>query len=263
MCAGANRVAKLRPWVVLGAALLLMVLTARLGFWQLDRAAQKTRLQQAQDQQQNLPVLTAAELARNIETLAPQLHRRVEIEGRWLAEYTVYLDNRPMNGRVGFFAVTPLLLHDGSAVLVQRGWLPRDLLDRTRIVASPAPVGPQRVAGRIALEPSRLFEFEPAHRGTIRQNLDVVAFGRETGLPLRPLTVVQEADSPDLAASPDGLLRHWARPTQGVDKHYGYAAQWFALSALTAGLWLWFQVLAPRRLGAAAKAAPPSSGPTA
>jgi surfeit locus 1 family protein len=32
-----------------------------------------------------------------------------------------------------------------------------------------------------------------------------------------------------------------------VHKHYGYAFQWFALSALTCGLYAWFQLIRPRR----------------
>lgn len=239
---------KARRWVVFGAALLLSVLTARLGFWQLDRAAQKTSLQQALNKQRQRPALAMAELATTNEQATQQVHRAVTLQGQWLPEHTVYLENRQMNGRVGFFAVTPLKLADGTAVLVQRGWFARDLLDRLRIVAPPAPAGSQWVQGRIALSPSRLYEFEGTASGVIRQNLDVPEFMRETGLPLRPLTVVQE-DAAGSAA--DGLLRQWAPPSLGVDKHHGYAFQWFALSALSAGLWLWLQVLQPRRKRAA------------
>ena len=40
------------------------------------------------------------------------------------------------------------------------------------------------------------------------------------------------------------------RPAAGVDKHHGYAFQWFALCALTAGLYVWFQIIQPRRRAA-------------
>lgn len=230
--------------VVLVAALLLAAATARLGFWQLDRAAQKTALQQALNEQRQRPALQQAELARSTEQAQQQLHRAVQLHGYWLPEHTVYLENRQMNGRVGFYAVTPLMLADGTAVLVQRGWFPRDQLDRLRITAPPAPAGLQRVDGRIALQPARLFEFEGAASGAVRQNLDVTVFRQQTALPLRGLTVVQE-DSTEAAA--DGLQRQWPQPALGVAKHHGYAFQWFAISALTVGLWLWFQVLQPRR----------------
>ena len=50
------------------------------------------------------------------------------------------------------------------------------------------------------------------------------------------------------AANPgDGLARDWPAPAADVHKHYGYAFQWFSLSALTVILYVWFQVLRPRR----------------
>jgi surfeit locus 1 family protein len=153
------------------------------------------------------------------------------------------LDNRPMNGRVGFYALTPLVLSDGRAVLVQRGWLPRDLQDRSRIVADAAPAGLVNVAGRLAPQPSRLYELGEAEKGLIRQNLDVVAYAAETRLSLLPTVVVQ---AQTVEAASDRLLRDWPAPTVGVHKHYGYAFQWFALSVLCLGLTVWFQFLRPR-----------------
>ena len=235
---------KARDWIVFGAAALLAVVTARLGVWQLDRAGQKTALQQALLDQRQRPALSLAELANSADQAAPQEHRAVLLQGHWLSAHTVYLENRQMKGRVGFFAITPLQLVDGTAVLVQRGWIARDQLDRSRIVAPAAPPGVQRVSGRIALSPSRLFEFDGVANGAIRQNLDVMAYGQETRLPLRPLTVVQEDTEGD---APDGLQRQWPQPALGVAKHHGYALQWFALSALSVGLWLWFQLLLPWR----------------
>ena len=76
-----------------------------------------------------------------------------------------------MNGQPGFYVVTPLQLDDGSAVLVQRGWVPRDLLDRTRVAAPAPPEGVVQVQGRIAPGPARLYEFDGAASGAIRQNL--------------------------------------------------------------------------------------------
>ena len=233
-----------RRWVVLLAALMATALTARLGVWQLDRAAQKNALQSALESRRALPPLAAAELARDAAGAAAQQHRAVTLQGQWLAASTVYLDNRQMNGRPGFYALTPLRLDDGSAVLVQRGWLPRDAADRTRIAAAAPPPGRVQVQGRIALAPPRLYEFDAAASGPIRQNLDLDAYARETALPLRPLTVVQEDGQPPVG---DGLLRQWPRPAADVHKHYGYAFQWFALSALILGLYVWFQLIRPRR----------------
>lgn len=237
---------KLRSAIVLAAAIAAALLTARLGLWQLDRAAQKTALQQALQQQRALPPLPQAQLAREAADVAAQVHRSVQLQGRWLARQTVYLENRQMNGRPGFYVVTPLQLNDGSAVLVQRGWVPRDLLDRTRVAAPAPPDGEVQVQGRIAPGPARLYEFDGAASGAIRQNLDPASYARETGLALRPLAVVQE-DAAGLPAPSDGLLRQWPLPAAGVEKHHGYAFQWFALCALIIGLYAWFQLIRPAR----------------
>lgn len=222
----------------LAAAVLGAGLTARLGVWQLDRAEQKLALQAAVDAEAGRPALANGELGSG-----RPLHRRVQLSGHWVAERSVWLDNRPMDGQAGFFVVTPLRLTGRSeAILVQRGWVPRDPRDRTRLPPLPAPAGEVEVQGRLAASPSRLFELGPGAAGPIRQNLDPAAYAVETGLALLPLTVVQTAPTgPD-----DTLLRHWPAPDLGLQKHYGYAFQWFALCALIAGLYVWFQLLRPR-----------------
>ena len=236
-----------RRWILVLATLVTALVTARLGWWQLDRAAQKTALQDAQEAQRTLPPLLGADLARLGDAAVP-LHRAVRLHGRWSTVHTVYLENRQLDGRPGFFVLTPLLLGDnGRAVVVQRGWLPRDNNDRTRVAAVPTPASLVELQGRIAPAPSRLYEFAGGATGPIRQNLDLADFKRETGLALLPFTVLQEDAG---AAAKDGLRRDWPRPAANVHKHYGYALQWFALSALVIGLYVWFQFLNPRRSGA-------------
>jgi surfeit locus 1 family protein len=235
------------PALVLLAAIALAGATARLGFWQLDRAAQKLAVQDSIDGRRGLPMLLESELARTAQEAPVQHYRRIALEGRWLGEHTIYLDNRPMSGRVGFVVVTPLALSDGSAVLVQRGWLPRDQVDRTRLLPIVTPGGTVRVAGRVSPPPGRLYEFDKAASGVIRQNMSDVEFARETGLVLRPLSIQQTDDA---AASADGLLRDWPVVAANVHMHYGYAFQWFALSALTIALYVWFQLIRPGRLAA-------------
>ncbi|MBT9489911.1 MAG: SURF1 family protein [Rubrivivax sp.] len=233
----------LRNGLVLLATLVGMVVTARLGVWQLDRAGQKQRLQAAIEQQEALPPLAENQLAQDTAQAEAQEHRRTTLRGTWLPDATVFLDNRQMNARVGFFVLTPLRLADGSAVLVQRGWRARDFIDRARLAPVATPAGEVEVSGRLARGPARLYEFEGAASGPIRQNLALDVFGRETGLALRPVMLLQTGTSTD-----DGLARDWPRPDLGLQKHHGYAFQWFALCALIGGLHVWFQILRPRRL---------------
>ena len=68
-------------------------------------------------------------------------------------------------------------------------------------------------------------------------------FRAETGLALLDLSVQQTGEPSE------GLLREWPEAASGAAKHYGYAFQWWALSALIAILYVWFQFIAPRRQG--------------
>ncbi len=256
-----------RFWLVTVAALAAVVLTASLGRWQLDRAAQKEAFQTAVDTQARLPLLDGRSLAMDHkvagkvqskvegevegkgDALAPQeqalVHRTVALSGQWLAQHTVFLDNRQMNGRPGFFVLTPLQLQGSPAVvLVQRGWVARNFQERTALPSIDTPAGPVQLQGRVAPPPSRLFEFAgadtlPPGSSRIRQNLDLEAFRSETGLALTRLTVLQTG------AASEGLLRGWPAIRTGVEKHYGYAFQWFGLSSLVVFLYVWFQLVRP------------------
>jgi surfeit locus 1 family protein len=234
---------RLRTVIVFAAASIVVAGTARLGVWQLDRAAQKEALQQSLDTRSRLPAIEAAMLADTAEAVAEQHYRRTVVRGHWVSAATVFLDNRQMDARQGFFVVTPLRLSEApGVVLVQRGWVPRDLLDRTKVPSLPDEPGEITVIGHIAPPPGRLYDFAGAASGVIRQNLVIVAFAQEFSLPLKPLSIVQDADG----APQDGLLRRWPRPDVGIQRHYGYAFQWFALCALMTGLYVWFQLVRPR-----------------
>ena len=233
-----------RRGLIFAAALLAVLLTVRLGLWQLDRAAQKEALRDATMQRGALPPLESAQLARDEASAKGQYHRRITLAGRWLDRFTLFLDNRQIAGRPGFFVMTPLQLPGGEAVLVQRGWAPRDPLERTRLPALPATEASVHLLARIAPPPSRLFEFAGGETGRIRQNLDLDAYSREIGVPLRPLSLLQLG--PTDGAPSDGLVRDWPVPALDIQKHHGYAFQWFAISSLIAGLYVWFQLIRPR-----------------
>jgi surfeit locus 1 family protein len=226
---------------VLVAALACAALTARLGLWQWERAAQKEALQASLDLRARWPAVGRADLAAAAHAGEELRDRRVQLRGRWLAERTVYLDNRQMHARPGFIVVTPLQWN-GGAVLVQRGWVARDNDERTRLPPLVTPPGEVEVAGRVAPPPARLYEFASAiPGGAIRQNLDPLDYAREIGVALLPVTVLQSD-----ASAADGLLRDWPAPAADTHKHYGYAFQWWALSALTMALYVWYQLLRPR-----------------
>lgn len=164
-------------------------------------------------------------------------YRKVRVTGTWEALHTVYLDNRQMDGRVGFFVLTPLRLQpDGPVVMVQRGWIGRNFESRAAVPSIQTPTGWVSLEGQIAPPPSKLYEPGAPGFGLIRQNLDLAQFRRETGLALADFTLRQTGPASD------GLRRDWPAVALGVDKHYGYAFQWFAMSALVVGLYLWLQI---------------------
>lgn len=230
-----------RFWVVTLATLVTMSVTAALGFWQLDRAAQKEALQSQIEARAALPAWDATDV---FAMQDPQegVHRAVRLTGEWVPGATLFLDNRQMQGRTGFLVVTPLRLQGSQqAVLVQRGWVPRDFQDRTRVPDVPTPPGETRIEGRLAPPPGKLYELGEAGDGPIRQNIEVSALAEELGVPLLALSVMQGGS---LA---DGLQRDWPLVVAGVHKHHGYAFQWFGLCALAGFLYVWFQLISPRR----------------
>lgn len=225
--------------VIALAAFLGIVATLNLGFWQWGRAQQKLALVAAIEKRQALPPVGNAEVrARGLELL----HQPVKLRGEWVPQRTVFLDNRQMFGRPGFYVVTPLKLEGGSAVvLVQRGWVQRNFEQRDKLPPVETPAGPVQVRGLLAPPPPKLYAFAPEERGAIRQNLDLGGFQAETGLPLLPLSVQQTG------APSEGLQRAWPQAASGADKNFGYAAQWWAIAGLIAILYVWFQLVVPRR----------------
>ncbi len=216
------------------AALFFAGLGMYLGFWQLGRAAQKETMHAAMQAQARQAPLDAAALAQ-LANAANGLYRPVRVEGRWESAHTVYLDNRQMDGKVGFFVVTPLRLQStGQVVLVQRGWAARNFEVRDQVPAVQTPPGLVWVEGQIAPPPSKLYEPGAPGTGLIRQNLDLERLRSESGLALADFTIRQSGPASD------GLRREWPAVAVGVEKHYGYAFQWFALAALVLGLYLWF-----------------------
>ena len=230
---------RLKFWVTTIAALIGIGSTLALGRWQLSRAAQKESLQAdiaAQSLRASFDNTALAKLA-NTANPIDSVHRKVVLRGTWVVGNTVFLDNRQMNAKPGFYVMTPMLLENTTrAVLIQRGWIGRNFTERERLPEVPTPDGIVEVQGRIAPPPPKLFQLGDAGTGRIRQNLDMVQYRAETGLSLLPITVLQSG------SASDGLLREWPVAAATAGKNYGYAFQWFGLSLLITLLYGWFQI---------------------
>jgi surfeit locus 1 family protein len=232
----------LRRALIALAAVTGIAVTASMGLWQWERGERRTALHEAVLEREHSGPVDARDLVAVPGDGASLLHRPVTLRGEWVPERTVYLDNRQMNAVPGFYVVTPLRIANSQGViLVQRGWVQRDFERRDRLPPVQTPAGTVVVRGRLAPPPAKLYAFSAEEKGTIRQNLDLAAFRAETGLPLLPLSVQQDGDPSE------GLLRQWPQAGSGAEKNYGYAFQWWAMAALIATLYVWFQFVLPRR----------------
>jgi cytochrome oxidase assembly protein ShyY1 len=223
---------KIRFWPAL-IILIVIAVTVRLGFWQRDRAHQKEQLNARIVAFEHAPAQRVG--AKPLALKDIEFHR-VLARGTFMPDQVVYLDNRPYNDQPGFYVVMPLKLDGGRVVLVNRGWLPRNLVDRTGIEPYDTPGGEVEIEGIARANASQAFELGhggSAARLKIRQNLDVAAYAAETGLPLQPFVIQQ------MSNTGDKLVRDWPTPTLGVDTNYGYMLQWWgmALAALGFGLY--------------------------
>ncbi len=253
--------------VILMAAAISIAMTVSLGGWQLRRAALKEQLAAQISERNALPALentalNASHFVAATRDEATWLQRRASLQGRWLHEYTVFLDNRSMqvggSQRVGFYVATPLAIDAGNRVIwVQRGWVPRDFLDRSKLPVLSEDGQLVIVQGRLIANVSKAFEMKSDARDSVAapsesqtsassrpsriwQNLPILSLGSNELLPMAVLQTAPEVEK-------DMLLRAWPAADSGMAKHYGYAFQWFALSALISVLYVWFQLIAPRR----------------
>ena len=224
---------RFRPgvWPTLAAAAGI-ALTSALGMWQLGRGHEKAALAARIEQLAREPAISvsAQEVnARDIEL------RRVEARGVFEPKYMVLLDNRVRHGVVGYDVVMPLKLGDGNRyVLVNRGWVAGSP-NRSRLPEVKTPPETLVVRGR-AVVPGRRFLELSTHvaEGRVWQNLTLERYSEAMPIAIQPFLIQQEHEG----APADGLIREWAPPDLGVERHYGYAFQWFALSALILILYL-------------------------
>ncbi len=217
---------RIRP-IPLLATLVVVAIGMALGNWQTRRADEKLALEQAIAERSQLPAIDAASVRPR---QAPEEFRRIVAVGHFLADWPIYVENRPHGTQSGFHLLMPLrIANTDQVVLVARGWFARDPADRSRIPAVPVPAGSQRIEGMARAHASRVMQLgdKPALKaGAIVQNVDLREFAASSGLPVQPYLIEQHNDTGD------GLVRDWPLPTAGVDKHRGYAFQWYALAAM-------------------------------
>jgi cytochrome oxidase assembly protein ShyY1 len=210
------------------AMLVVAAIGISLGQWQLRRAAEKEAIEQKMKERETAtPVrLDGASGTVNADALE---FRQVTVRGQFLPGWTMYLNNRPHQGQPGFYVLTPLKITGSDRhILVARGWVARDLSDPGRVAEIATPTGPVEVSGIARRNAGHLLELGKAASlkpGAILQNLELAELAQASGLDMEPFILEQTSNSAD------GLVRDWPRPSLGIDRHLGYAFQWFALAA--------------------------------
>ncbi len=220
---GSARLARLL-WFAVIAGLFCGLLS--LGFWQLQRGAEKAQIQEAYQTRTKEPALAVQSTL-----LDPQSfeYYRAQASGTWDARQTILIDNRIVDGRPGYHVITPLVVDGiGTRLLVNRGWIPWPA-DRGNPPTIEAPRGTVAVTGLLKKPADDFYTLEsepPRLDQPVWQNLDMQAFRDQVEYPLQPMILLLDADADG------GYLRRWpVVKDEWIARHRGYALQWFGLAA--------------------------------
>jgi surfeit locus 1 family protein len=208
------------------AGIALVVLFVNLGFWQLDRAEEKRAVEAAfENAGEKLPVTPG------IGGDEVPLYQPLSASGRYLTGRQFLIDNMILDGRVGYFVVTPFEYADGEPLLlVNRGWLPRAADTDALLEVGPDEAGETTISGKagrlpkVGIRAGDVFtEGEGWPRTANWPTLDELAAALDRDV----LPFVLLADP-----QPESeLVRSWEPRQAGPMRHLGYAVQWFALAA--------------------------------
>lgn len=216
------------------AALAGIAITVALGNWQLGRGDEKFALAERVQAagRDALIALPAAEI--KVDDVA---WRRVEVRGRFEPKYVVFIDNRVLRGVAGYHVVMPLLIGGSERyVLVNRGWV-AGTGTRSTLPQIATPAGVVRIIGLATAPSTRYLELSnKVTEGSVWQNLTLERYRAAVSIPIQPVLIQQENNVDD------GLKREWDAPDLGVDRHYAYAFQWFALAATILILYVTYHV---------------------
>jgi surfeit locus 1 family protein len=211
--------------VIVGAIVMI-----RLGFWQLDRLAQRHAINERIDTR-----MAQAPLPLAGEPIDPAEleYRRVQVRGVYDPSQEIVLRNRSLDGAPGMHVLTPLRLSDGAAVLIDRGWLPMDEAKPEARRAYAPPAGEVVVEGiaRLSQESPYGPQDPPLRPGEARLDawfqVNIPRIQQQAGYSLLPIYLEQQP-----APGDPPLPRRVATTDLGEGPHLSYAVQWFAFSAI-------------------------------
>ena len=222
-----------RKWLLL--TLLVLAGTAlciRLGIWQLDRLEQRRAFNAHFEAARAAPALNLnREVPEDISTME---WRAVHVTGEYDLENQVALRNQYYGNKYGYHLLTPLRF-GGTAVLVDRGWIPAEGNSTAANWDKYDETGMVNVSGQI-----RLGQVKPSFGGVADQlpadgsrlaiwnNADVTRIAEQMPYPILPIYIQPESDATDI--EPPIPFQPQIELTEG--SHFGYALQWFTFATI-------------------------------
>lgn len=214
------------------------VLLIALGFWQLRRADEKKHFIEKK-QQAIKEVVIDLKILLDANPLALR-YRKIALTGVYDDQHQFLIDNQIVNGRVGYFVLTPLRIAGiDRAILVNRGWLPLNP-DRRIFPDISIATLKNNVTGRVNQFPSVGYLLADANIPTaswpsVVQVVDSQVLAEKLGYPLFPFQIEL---APEIK---EGYQREWQEiKFEGPEKHIAYAVQWFGLAATLTYLFIYF-----------------------
>lgn len=204
----------------------LVLAFVNLGFWQLGRWEERKLDNQVLAARLASEPLPLVQLFESAGPDYPSLdHRRTAAEGEFQPDYELLVRSQVHDGVAGFHVVTPLLLTEGNAILVNRGWVPL-AMDTVPSAAAP-PQGFVAVSGWLRLGEGRATPGAVPDDDNTVTRIEVALIEERLPWDLLPLYLVADGGAQDRLPTP------LAQPDVDVEgPHLAYAVQWFAFTLI-------------------------------
>lgn len=245
-----------RRWLGIWAALVVVLPSfAALGMWQLDRFEQRRAANTLVEHNLVAEPVPIEQLVRAGGGVSPSDQwRRVSAAGEYQPADQRLVRRRANQGRPGFHVLTPLITESGTAVLVNRGWIPAGQTALDTPAAPPPPAGTVAVVGRIRPAQRQRGADPPA--GQITQ-IDTTRLAAELGYPLYAGYIELIGEEPRVPTAPVPP----PQPSYSTGPHLAYGVQWFlfAIGAVIGIGYLAHREAAELRAAAVTATPPPPS----
>lgn len=207
--------------------LAVCVTCVLLGFWQVSRLQERRLSNEVQTARLEAPPLPVEDLLAQAGDDVDSLeYRRATAAGVYQPESEVLIRSQVFNGQAGFDVVTPLVADDGTAVAVNRGWVPLEF-DQVPVRAAPPPEGEVTVEGLVRLSERGT---NPNQAGPVLTRVDLDLISQQVGLDLAPVYI-------EIVGDPNPTVLPVVSPPPDFGDegpHLTYAIQWFAFALVGA-----------------------------